>query len=538
MNINCQKNRLVGVFVFFFFLFLLVVARLYLLQIMRHDFFVTLATQQYGIEVTMQPARGLIYDRTRKTPLVYNTEVSSVFMVPNQLEEGEKIKAWLGRKLPAVLQRVNDHPQAKFTWIERSVSPERLDELLNVGLKDLHFVTESQRYYVSPAMAPLIGFTNIDNIGIAGIELVCQKRLGGKPATFKLDRDARSKGFYFTKEMVQQGTAGKPVVLTIDAQLQFLAYEELCQTVQEYGAKSGAVIIMNPDNGQILAMASCPIFDPNAAQINLDLTKNQPITECYEFGSVMKTFTALGALEEGLVTNDEPIDCQGKVCFLHGLRIENWKSTGVVPFIEVMKNSSNIGLAKVALRLGHKLHDHLGRVGFGKSTGLAFPGERSGFLNKPSKWSKFSPMVMSFGYEISATVLQLAKAFSIISNGGFDIDPQLYLVPRPKKIKKSVRLYKPQSIAAVKEILEGIGAHYPVPGYTIMGKTGTARCVKEGKYSTTAHVYTFGGLVEAKDYRRVIVTFINEPTKAHLWASQVAAPLFQRIAQKMVLSER
>lgn len=534
-----QKGRLVCVFIFFLILFFIIIVRLYLLQIIRHDFFVQLATQQYGIEVTMQPARGLIYDRTQKQSLVYNSDVTSIFVVPNQLEDEKGLKTWLARTNPHALKRLVEHPQAKFCWIERSVAPERLELLSLENLKDLYYVTEGKRFYNSQSLAPILGFTNIDNLGIAGVELLLQNRLGGKPATFKLDRDARSNGFYFTKEMIQKGVAGKPVVLTIDAQLQFLAHEELAQTVHEFGAKSGAVIILNPDNGQILTMASVPTFDPNAAMINLDATKNQPVTECYEFGSAMKAFTALAALEEGVVTNDELIDCQGKACYINGLRIENpVQSSGIIPFIEVITRSANVGTAKVALRLGSKLYDHLRKLGFGKTTGLAFPGERSGFVNHPKKWSRFSPMVMSFGYEVSATLLQLAKAFSVIGNGGYDVEPQLYLVPKPKKIKKKIRLYKSATIVALQEILERIGAKYPVAGYKVFGKTGTARCVRDGKYSTTAHIYTFAGIVQAPGYRRVVVTFINEPVKAHLWASQVAAPLFQRIAQKMVLHEQ
>lgn len=542
MTEHHQKGRLACVFIFFVVLFSIIIIRLYLLQIIWHDFFVQLATQQYGIEVTMQPARGLIYDRTQKQSLVYNSDVTSVFVVPNQLEDEKGLKNWLARTNPHVLKRLVEHPHAKFCWIERSVAAERLDQLVNENLRDLHYVTEGKRFYRSQAMAPVLGFTNIDNLGIAGVELLLQNRLGGKPATFKLDRDARSKGFYFTKEMICKGVAGKPVVLTIDSHLQFLAHEELAATVQEFGAKSGAVIIVNPDNGQILTMASVPTFDPNAATINLDATKNQPVTECYEFGSAMKAFTALAALEEGVVTNDELIDCQGKACYINGLRIENpVQSSGIIPFIEVITRSANVGTAKVALRLGSKLHEHLCKLGFGKPTGLAFPGERSGFVNHPKKWSRFSPMVMSFGYEVSATLLQLAKAFSIIANGGYDVEPQLYLVPKPKKIKKKVRLYKPATIAAEKEILERIGAKYSIPGYKVLGKTGTARCVKEGKYSTNAHIYTFAGIIEVPGYRRVVVTFINEPDETvhkGLWASRVSAPLFQRIAQKMVLHER
>jgi len=534
------NGRLSIIFLFFLVLFFCVLIRLYLLQVLDQQFYLQLGTEQYGTEVIMQPARGLIYDR-KKIAVVHNTEVNSAFVVPNQLQEADALKSWLACSYPSVFERMMENQKSKFLWVDRSVSDESIDTLAGLGLADLLYLKEPQRYYPLACMAPIIGFTNIDNVGIAGVELLFQGRLGGKSATFKLNRDAHSGGFYFTKELVHKGIAGKPVVLTLDTQLQFLAHEELEKTVQEFGAKKGAVIILDPYTGEILAMASVETPDSSTSEGMVDSIKNQPITDCYEFGSVMKAFTALAALEEGLVTNDELIDCHGDTYVLQGLRVTNPFHAEVLPFIEVMKKSANIGLAQIALRLGPKLYDHLAKLGFGKVTGIAFPGERAGYLGKPTQWCRFTPMVMSFGYEISATLLQLAHAFAIVSNGGFSIEPQLYLVPKPKRIKQPVRLYKPKAIAAIKEILEHIGSKYPISGYTVLGKTGTARCVKDGRYSTTDHIYTFGGLIESEKYHRVIVTSItctNETNKARRWASQVSAPLFHTIAQKMVLIER
>jgi cell division protein FtsI (penicillin-binding protein 3) len=355
----------------------------------------------------------------------------------------------------------------------------------------------------------------------------------------RFERDARAKRFYFEKCVEQEGAEGIPLILTIDRSLQFFSFEELKKTIQDYQAQSGAVLIMNPDNGQILSMVNYPTFDANQKSIpTLDVTKNIIVTECFELGSVMKSMCALAALEEGVVSYDELIDCQGKSAYIDGLCVTNWKSVGIVPFCDVIKNSSNVGVAKVAKRLGPKLYTHLRRLGFGYKTGIMFPGERAGFVNAPEKWSRFSVLVMSFGYEAMASLLQLGRAFCVIANGGYLITPTLVLEQnQKKKIKKREKLYKDQTLVVMKNILEKIGDRYKIDGYRVMGKTGTARCVIDGQYSKKEHVYTFAGIVERGRYRRVIVTFIKRPARASLWAAEVAAPLFQHVAERMVLYE-
>jgi cell division protein FtsI/penicillin-binding protein 2 len=252
----------------------------------------------------------------------------------------------------------------------------------------------------------------------------------------------------------------------------------------------------------------------------------------------------LAAIEDGVVTSDELIDCEGPVAYIDGLRVENVTNVllnalrenhNILSFRDVIKYSCNVGVVKVVRRLGTKFYEHLRRVGFGTKTGIEFPGERAGFVNPPEHWSRSSLMVMSFGYEMTASLLQLGRAFAVIANDGYLVQPRLILADRQPVI--SQRLYKPETITTMKDILEQIGQKYGVKGCRVMGKTGTARCVRDGRYSKTAHNYTFVGIVEKDGYRRVIVTFIKEPSKAQLWASEVAAPLFHRVAEKMVIHD-
>jgi cell division protein FtsI (penicillin-binding protein 3) len=278
--------------------------------------------------------------------------------------------------------------------------------------------------------------------------------------------------------------------------------------------------------------------------------KNIIPTECYEPGSCIKALAALALLEENAVTPDEIFDCQGKSAMINKVRVENWTPMDKLSFTDVIRRSSNVGLVKAITRIGPKFYEHLVRLGLGKSTGIQFPGERSGFLNPPHRWSRPSLTVMSFGYEMSTTLLQLGRAFSVIANGGHTITPSLVLgqhkdsqvcpgSPVKRGMTPDKQLYSERAIEQTREILSGFGERFPVDGCHVFGKTGTTRRLKNGKYSKYHHTYTACGAVERDGYRRVIVAFLGESPKAPTiaTATQVVAPLLQRVAQQMVLYE-
>jgi cell division protein FtsI (penicillin-binding protein 3) len=537
------KPKLLAILALFLCLYIIIICRLFVIQVYHRDFFKLLAQQQYAAEITTQPPRALIFDRTG-APLTLNRERMSAFILPRQFNDMEATKKILKKHFREAYDRLHKDNKKHFLWLDRHLSDQRLKQIKAYNCSDIYFLAEPERFYPFPAAAHIIGFTNIDNIGIAGIEVLFNQRLGGTPTTVILEKDARSDYFYFRKEVKEQGQRGDPVELTIDRNLQFFAFEGINKAVQENEAKGGAALIMDPDSGHILAMASCPGFDPNEGSIsNLEITKNTLVTECFELGSVIKAFTALAALEEEVVTPDEQIDCEGKATYIDGFRVENWKSLGegTHPFTEVLRHSNNVGIAKIAKRLGPKLYYHLERLGFGKPTGIGFPGERSGFVNPPRNWSRSSLIVLSFGYEIMATLLQLGRAFSVIANGGNEVQP--LLVTKPKRTTTPLfasRLYSEKTVNQLKDILEIEGwvkDKYQIPGYRLMGKTGTARSMKDGRYSAKDHVYTYAGIVEKGNYKRVIITFIREPKegKANIWASEIALPIFHDIAQKMIV---
>jgi cell division protein FtsI (penicillin-binding protein 3) len=534
------------VFIVFCCAYFAIACNLYFIQIRQRDFFNTLAQQQYTISITTHPPRALIFDRMN-VPLTINKESISAFVEPSKIKLIAPLERFLKCEFPQSLERLKLHRDAPFLFIKRKLTQEHRDAIEKNEIADIQFMKEPHRWYPMESMSHLIGITDIDNQGLFGIEALFNARLAGSPSTCTLQKDARSHTYYFAKKTTREGHEGESVKLTIDATLQFLAYEDLKGTVSYYNAKEGAVLVMNPQTGEILVMAQYPNFDPNNTQsVNLEFTKNKAATESYELGSVMKAFTAIAALEEQVVTPEEMIDCRNvKVGYFDGFKISTWKAHDKLSFSEVIELSNNFGIAQVAKRLGPKLHEHYRKLGFGTKTALNWPGEQSGFVNPPNCWSGQSIISLSFGYEVSATLLQLALAFCMIANNGIPVIPWIIADPRQKIVQPTMPLYRPDTIETMRGILErtvsqGTAHRGAIKGYKVMGKTGTANMVIDGKYDTKRNTYTFAGILEKGDYQRVIVTFIREVPNPHsmLYASSVAVPLFEKVAEHIILHDR
>ena len=296
-------------------------------------------------------------------------------------------------------------------YIKRRLSAKEIALIESSGLTDIKLLKEPSRFYPIQSVGPIVGITDIDNQGLFGIEALYNTTLAGKPTTYIVEKDARSGRFYFTRQTKVEGAEAQPLSLTIDSVLQFLAYEELKDYVKQMGSKEGSVLIFNPDNGDILVMANYPDFNPNETElVDQALTKNRIITDAYELGSVIKAFLALAALEEKVITPTTLVDCENRLhTKLHGIPVNTTKANGIIPFSEVIQFSNNIGVAKVAQKVGTKLYEHYKHLGFGTRLGI-FPGENGGFITPPDKWSKASLISLSFGYEISANILQLGSS--------------------------------------------------------------------------------------------------------------------------------
>lgn len=540
MTNNAYVIRSATICLVFVLCYLIVICSLFLIQIQQHDFYTHLGTQQYYISVTTYPERAGIFDRNH-VPLALNHEQISAFIMPQRIKNKQHVGAFLQAQFPESYGRYQTHEHKQFMYIKRNLSHDEIQSIKQSGIKDIHFIKEPHRWYPLACASTIVGSTDIDNHGAFGIEYTYEAQLAGSPSTYQLEKDARSGYFYVTKETQIAGTEGTPVHLTIDSTLQFLVAQEVEKTRNDFQAQAGGALVIDPTNGDILAMVSCPYYDPNNVQ-ELQHTNNICISDAYELGSVMKVCVALAALDEELVTPDEMIDCHGtKRMFLYGRPITTWRAMGVVPFKEVIQRSNNIGIAQVAYRLKEKLYDHHRKLALGKKTNLQLPGEQCGSTSDPKHWSKQSLISLSFGYEMRATLVQLAKIFCMISHNGIMVQPRI-IATAPIAYESATPLYKPETIATIREMLKDVvtetsGAALQRTGYTVMGKTGSAYLANETGYSETDTIYTFAGIVEKDTYKRVIVTFIKKPASTQYFASHISAPLFGRIAERMLIHD-
>ncbi|HLW72442.1 MAG TPA: penicillin-binding protein 2 [Candidatus Babeliales bacterium] len=540
-----QNFRFRSTIIFFFFttLYALVGINLYVIQIKHHDFYKKLADQQYHVTITQTPSRGPIFDRTGGHYLAMNKDYIAAFILPTQLTDKKRTLHFLKKHFPHTIKRFAKNKDKHFMFIKRRLSPEEIAIINEEKNPDIFLLSEPGRYYPLASASPLIGLTSIDNKGLLGIELLYNNTLAGKPTTCHLEKDARSGYYYFKKETTVQGDIGHPLQLTIDADLQFLVQEAVQQTVEKFNAKEAAVIIMNPHNGEIVTMISYPYFDPNNAHTaSSDNFKNKIITDAHELGSVMKVCAAIAALEEGVVTADELIDCKNSLTTqIDGRIINTVQAHGTIPFTDVIALSNNIGIAIVAKRLGTKLYDHYKQLGFGSKTNIKFPGENTGYLNPVENWSKQSIISLSYGYEVSITLLQLACAFCTIATG-HKVIPTLILNSSAPKGADDKKLYSDATLNTIKEILEkttlyGTARRAAIRGYRVMSKTGTANMLIDGKYNPEKNIYTCAGIVEKDTYQRVIITFVKEAQQKDIYASTVAVPLFESVAERMLIHD-
>ena len=512
----------------------ILVVYIFMIQVVNHAYYATLGQRQYHMTITSYPPRAPIFDRVG-TVVATNKEFTSAFIGPRTMKNSDETIAFLEKYYPAAAERLAAHPDVHFLYVKRRLTPQDLELIAQHPDADIRLLNEPGRTYPYAYMTNVIGKTDMDTVGQAGLELLYNQQLAGSPSTYLVEKDARSGNYYFNKRTEQSGNDGVPLHTTLDSKLQFLVTHELEHTMKEFNSREGMALILNPTTGEIIVMTQAP-YTRDAPE------KNWCVTETYEFGSVMKAFLALAALEEGLFTLDSIIDCENKKeGYVNGMKLSTWKAHGLLSFSEVIELSNNFGTAKIAQAIGRPLYDNYKKCGFGSPTGLTFPGQQNGFVSHPSKWSKASLNSLSFGYEARLSLLQLVRAFGLFSTGGRLVKPRILKTDKPEL---SEPLFKPEAIEAMRDILEktcsqGTAHAAHIAGVTVLGKTGTARLLDEtGHYSKEKTLYTFMGIVEKGDYKRVIGVSIKESNRHDLYASSIAAPLFERIAQKMLIHDK
>jgi cell division protein FtsI/penicillin-binding protein 2 len=542
-DITRIKNRTFLVLGFFLILYCTIIGSLYILQIQKSQFFHTLGQKQYNVSITTKPARAQIYD-VKGNIIACNKTMYSAFVLPREISDPERTKTFLKKHFPESVSRLEQNEKQYFIFIKRNISHAELELIQKENVSDIHILHEPHRYYPYPSLGPIIGCTDIDNNGLFGLEQKYNEQLSGTPSIQKLQQDAKSKHFYFEEEVIDSGTPGTPVTLSIDANLQFMIQKHLDTFLQEIDAKEGGAIVMDPYTGQITAMVAYPIFDPNnLSAIDLETTKCRPVTQAFELGSVIKVFSAFAALEEGVVTPDELIDCENKLeTRVDGIRVRTAQGSenGIIPFSQVIEQSNNIGTVKVVKRVGKALYDYYKKVGFGDYTHIELPGEHKGFVNHPDNWSALSIYSLSYGYEITTTLVQLARAISVFANGGYLVQPSIMKKDTYPLLQN--KIVSDLTLQQLNEILElsvrqGTGKRAHVHGYRVKGKTGTANVLENGQYNERKNLYTFIGWIEKDEYKKVIVTYVKEANRKS-YAAQITAPLFKKIAESVLVNDR
>ncbi len=530
----------------------MVLFRLVTLQVLQAEELTVKAARQHQKTVSLEGTRGTIMDRHGKV-LAMNMEVPSVFGVPTALESPVKT----ARNLSPLLHVRADELERKlrqdrgFVWLARKLDPEQGRQLEQMSMDGIGVVMEGRRFYPKgPLLSHVLGFAGLDGEGLEGIERRYEGQLHGEKRVAVLQRDALGRTV-FPKGLAEQSPApGHNLVLTVDEVIQYITEKELDDAVTRTHAKSGTMIVLDPQTGALLALAVSPRFDPNAvAAIGPDRWRNRALTDIYEPGSTMKTIVAAAAIEERVMKPNTMVFAENGRMTVANTVIHDHEKLGWLTFAQVIQKSSNIGAAKVGAALGElRLYRYLQAFGFGQRTDIDLPGEASGLVKHPREWGRRSLASISMGQEIGVTPIQMVTAMAAIANGGVLMKPYVVseiqdahgrvlrrILPHVKR-----RVVSPETARTVTAILEGVvtdgtGGKAAIPGFRVAGKTGTAQKVdpRTGRYSATQFVGSFVGFVPADNPRLAMIVVIDEP-HGEAWGGTVAAPVFRRVGEQVL----
>jgi len=505
------------------------------LQIIDTEFLQGQGEARYLREVKIPATRGVIYDRNQ-VPLAVSTPVESLWVHPGQLLENreniDKLATVLGTDADELERKLNTRSEKEFVWLRRHLPPSIADQVLALELPGVNLRREYRRFYPSSEVSVhVLGFTNIDDIGQEGLELEYNDWLQGVPGSKQVIKDRRGRVVEDVR-LIRPAQPGRDLTLTLDNRLQYLAYRELKRTMLKHNASSGSVVLLDVASSQILAMVNAPTYNPNqAVSRESQALRNRAITDVIEPGSVMKPFAIAAALETGQYTPDSPIDTEPGTIEISGHTISDTKNYGMLDVTGVITKSSNVGTSKIALSLEPEhLWGSLNRFGFGKVTGSGFPGESAGVLRNFQRWHKVEQATIAYGYGISVTALQLARAYTALANGGRIRAPSFI-----KQVENPlVSVMDPAIAAQVRDMLltvtgpEGTAKQARVRNYLVGGKTGTSRKASAAGYDER-YIATFAGYAPASDPQLVLVVVIDDPQGHGYYGGTVAGPLFSRV---------
>ncbi len=507
------------------------------LQILNKEFYQGKA-KNHSSTVIIASHRGMITDRFGE-PLAVSTPVYSVWMNPQKLDADSRQLPHLAHILDIKVSRIHQllkkYENSSFVYLKRQIEPSQAEWAKKIGLNGVYIQREYRRYYPSAdVMAHVTGFTDIEDHGLEGLEKTYDAFLSGTNGKERVLRDSRRRAIEKIDRM-QEPVPGKDLKLSIDRRLQYLAYRELKIAIDKHKALSGSVVMLDVKSGEVLAMVNSPSYNPNdwSSRKGSSL-RNRAVTDIFEPGSTIKPFVVAAALDTGRYSPETEINtAPGYFRVNAHLTVRDIKNYGLIDVSTIISKSSNIGMSKIALSLeSDLLWQTFSDVGLGMITGSGFPGEADGRLSYPGRWHEAERATLSFGYGLSLTPLQLARAYSVLADDGL-IKPVSFTVIDETPV--SERVFQAETAARLRTMMEkvvadgGTATRAQIPGYRIAGKTGTVKKSSRSGYSEDKYLSIFAGMAPASDPQLVMVVVVDEPRENGYYGGVVAAPVFSKV---------
>ncbi|HJP94214.1 MAG TPA: penicillin-binding transpeptidase domain-containing protein [Pyrinomonadaceae bacterium] len=553
---DVSSGRTLYVAAFIGFWMLVVCARLVYLQFSQYESLASRARQQQQNSIETSPQRGELLDRQGRQ-LARSVQTVSLFFDPEGLDAemldrtAQQLAQALGRKQSEVVDEFREAQadNRRFIWVARRLDADQASKIVAMNLPGIQTRLEPKRFYPNGSLAAhVLGYVGLDGQGLGGVEQSYNTKISGEPGRLFLEKDAKGKPYESYEIASKQG---ETVVLTIDQSIQYQAEQALQTAVQNSRAKSGTAIVLDPRNGEILALANAPTFDPNrVAEAKPETRSNWALQNIYEPGSTFKIVAFSAAIEKKLAKPEDRIDCQMGAINVNGRIVHDHKRFGTLTIAEALAKSSNVAAIKLGMRVGDEgMYDYITRFGFGSRTGIELPGETAGILRKVERWQPSSIGSIAMGQEVGVTPLQMVTAFGALANDGVRIAPHLIREIRNadgtvvyRAEPEQHRVLSAETAITLRGMLEGVTLNgtakkAQLDGYSAAGKTGTAQKIdpKTHAYSSTKFVGSFVGFAPASNPQIVIIVVIDEPAGAY-HGGDVAAPVFREIAEQILPS--
>ncbi len=491
-----------------------------------------------SLRVVSIPAhRGMITDRNGE-PLAISTPVDSIWADPQELQgasaQWPRLAKLLDSDVRRIKERLKENASREFVYLKRHVPPALAEQVMALDIPGVFSQREYRRYYPAGEVAGhVLGFTNVDDVGQEGAELAYEQVLRGTPGSMRVIKDRLGR-IVETVERINEPVPGRDLKLSIDRRIQYLAYRELKAAVQDSRAASGSAVVLDVRTGEVLAMVNQPTYNPNNREsLRGSRYRNRAVTDVFEPGSTVKPFTVAMALESGQYRPGTMIDTEPGTLRVGPNTIHDTHDYGLINVSTVIAKSSNVGASKIALSLPpERLWNMFHKVGFGSLSEADFPGEATGSLPDYHRWYPIDHATFSFGYGLSVSTLQLARAYAALAADGV-LKPVSFVPVQSEPVGQRVMKAKTarQVVAMLKGVVsdEGTGELARVSGYQVAGKTGTVRKSTSGGYAEDKYIALFAGMIPATRPRLVMVVEVNDPRSDHFYGGSVAAPVFSRV---------